>query len=311
MKSTRRGGAERGGGDDLFAPRAFALVASTLSFSVAARALGVEVSTVTRAVDRLEARLGARLVARSTHALALTDAGRLYRQHVDEWLARDAAVRAELAGVGARTLRVTVPMIVAERVLPIALPRVMARHPAALVDVHASDDRVDVVGGAYDLAIRQGPLVDSTLRARKIVTFDVVLCAAPSLVRRLGAPREPADLAGWPCLSYGNGPARVRWTFRRAHGDADVVTVTAAVRSNNLALLLALAEAGQGALRAPAWVVRDALGARRLVPILDGWQEGRPHERLSLYAVHPADPTKARLRNDFVAALVAAAGAPR
>jgi DNA-binding transcriptional LysR family regulator len=293
--------------DELFVQRAFGLVASTLSFTATARALRVEVSTVTRALTRLEARVGARLVSRSTHALALTDAGREYRAHVDEWLARDAAVRVRLAGLGARTLRVTVPLVIAERVLPLALPAVLARHPDARLDVHSSDDRIDLVAGAFDLAIRQGPLVDSTLRARRIATFDVVLCAAPALMKRLGAPREPADIAAWPCLSYGNGPARVAWTFRRARGEAEVVTVEATLRSNNLPLLVAAAEAGHGAVRAPAWFVRDALRARRLVTLLAGWQDGRPSQLLSLYAVHPDDPTKAKLRNDFIAAVVAAA----
>lgn len=295
--------------DDLFDLRAVHQVASTGSFSAAARALGVTVSTATRAVQRLEARLGVALFRRSTHGLSLTESGRRYAAHVAAVLAAEDAVRDEIAAAkDARrgTLRITVPVYVAERVLPPVLVRFAAAHPDVRVDVHASDDRRDVVTDAYDLAIRLGPLPDSSLRARRLIGFERVVCAAPALLAGRPRLRDPRELARLPCLLYGNGSQPIAWSFRHRRGATRTVVVHGPLRSNNLELLVRLAIDGLGIARLPDWALAPALASGALVRILPDWREAPPRGVPALWAVHAADPGKDRLRRAFLAALMEA-----
>jgi len=297
--------AERGG-DEWFALRALCRVAEARSFSAAARALGVQVSTVTRAVQRLEERLGASLFLRSTHGLAPTEAGRAYLAHAARWLAEEDALRDRLAaarGDARGTLRITVPVFVAEQVLPGVIARFHARCPEAVLDVHASDDFRDVVKEAFDLAIRLGPLPDSSLRARRVARFGRLACASPGFVRDRGPLRHPGQLASLPCLLYGSGAAPVTWTFRRASGERERVPVSGPVRSNNLDLLVALAAAGAGLVRLPDWAARPALADGRLVEVLPAWAHQTERDHQALWALHADDPGTERLRRAFLAAL--------
>lgn len=297
--------------EDLLELRALHHVAATQSFSAAARALGVDVSTVTRAVQRVEARLGLGLFLRSTHGLSPTEAGRTYTAHVARWLAEEDEVRDGLAAaVDARrgTLRITVPVFVAERVLPPVVVRFNAEHPDVRLDVHASDDYRDLVTDAFDLGIRMGPLPDSTLRARRLLSFQRTFCAAPAFVKRHGAPHAPEDLGKLPCLLYGNGARPVVWTLRNGRGATRRIEVSGPLRSNNLELLIALAEEGLGATWLPTWAVSASLTAGRLVPILPSWSR-EPRGGPALWAVHPADPGKDRLRRAFIATLIETVGA--
>lgn len=296
------------GADDLVELRALHQVASTGSFSAAARALGVTVSTATRAVRRLEARLGVALFRRSTHGLSLTESGRRYAAHVARVLDAEDAVRDEIAAAkDARrgTLRVTVPVVVAEQVLPAAVARFAAAHPGVRLDVHASDDLRDVVTDAFDLAIRLGPLPDSSLRARRLIDFQRVACAAPALLAAHPL-RDPRQLAALPCLLYGNGNQPVSWRFRHRRGATRAVAVSGPLRSNNIELLIRLAIAGLGFARLPDWTVAPALASGVLVRILPGWSEAPPRGTAALWAVHADDPGKDRLRRVFLAALLEA-----
>jgi len=295
--------------EELFALRAVQQVAAARSFSAAARTLGVAVSSVTRAVQRVERSLGARLFRRSTHGLSPTEAGRAYAAHVAQWLTAEDAVRAQIGaarGARAGTLRVTVPVFVAEHVLPDVVRRFAAAHPAVHLDVHASDDTRDVVTDAFDLAIRLGPLRDSTLRTRRVASFRRVVCAAPVFVERHGPLRDPTRLAALPCLLYGSGVSPITWSFRNRRGATRTVAVQGPLRSNNLDLLVTLAAAGAGVARLPDWAVRAPLAAGRLVALLRGWSEAPPGDQPSLWAVHAADPGKDALRRAFLALLAEA-----
>lgn len=295
--------------DDLFELRVVHQVATTGSFSAAARALGVTVSTATRAVQRLEGRLGVALFRRSTHGLSLTESGRRYAAHVAQVLTAEDAVRDEIAAArDARggTLRVTVPVWVTEHVLPAVVARFAAAHPGVRLDVHASDDLRDVVTDAYDLAIRLGPLPDSSLRARRLVGFQRIVCAAPALLAAHAPLRDPRRLATLPCLLYGNGTQTVVWSFRHRRGTAHQVEVGGPLRSNNLELLIRLAIDGLGFTRLPDWALAPALARGDLVRILPGWSEAPPRGAPALWAVHADDPGRDRLRRAFLAELLAA-----
>lgn len=295
--------------DDLVELRAAHEVATRGSFSAAARALGVTVSSATRAVQRLEARLGVALFRRSTHGLSLTESGRRYAAHAAALLAAEDAVREEIAAArDARrgALRITVPVWVAEHVLPDVVARFVADHPGVTLDVHAGDDRRDVVTDAYDLAIRLGPLPDSSLRARRLVQFHRLACAAPAFVAAHPPLRDPRQLAALPCLLYGTGSQPTTWRFRHRRGATRQVEVRGPLRSNNLELLLQLAIAGLGVARLPDWAVAEALAAGSLARVLPAWSEAPQPGVAGLWAVHAADPGKDRLRRAFLAALLAA-----
>jgi DNA-binding transcriptional LysR family regulator len=294
---------------DLLSLRMFALAVASRSFSGAARALGVDVSTVTRAIARLESELGAKLVLRSTAGLALTEAGRLYHAHAERTLAEDARIRAAIRTAGdaqSGTLRVSMPVFVAQHIVPLIVSPFVKQYPQAQLDIHASDERVDLLASAFDLAVRQGPLPDSTLHAQRIVAFRRVTCASPEWLSAHGTPEHPKDLNGLPCLSYGNGPTPARWTFHDGT-ETSVVTVSPVLRTNNLDTLLALAEQGLGIVRLPSWVVGRSLATGKLVSVLGAWEPTRPGEELALYGLYPDDPGKAKLRAAFLAALVTAA----
>lgn len=303
--------------DDLFELRAVQHVAGTRSFSAAARALGVNVSSVTRAVQRLEARLGVTLFRRSTHGLSLTEAGQVYAAHATAWLAAEDAVRDDIAAAkDARrgTLRVTVPVWIAERILPAVVAAFAEQHPDVQLDVHASDDVRDVITDAFDLAVRLGPLRDSTLRARRLVGFTRVLCAAPARAAAHRTLRDPRQLATLPCLRYGTGTQPVMWRFRHRRGEVREVEVRGPLRTNNLELLIAATEDGLGFARLPDWAAHAPLAAGRLVRVLSAWSEAPPRDQPTLWAVHADDPGKDRLRRAFLAALervIATRGAAR
>jgi DNA-binding transcriptional LysR family regulator len=268
--------------------RVLVQAADSGSFTRAARVLGVTVSTVTRVVERVERAVGARLFVRTAGGARPTEAGVVYLAHARAVLRGEAEAREAIDANKVGTLRVSVPVFVAEHVLPGVVPAFLAAHPGSRLDVHASDDYVDLAGGAYDLAIRRGPLPDSTLRMQRLAEYASIAVASPSLFGRR-RPAHPSELATVPALAYGAGPGRVDWPFRRG-AERAVVSVLPVVRTNNVDLLADLARAGEGVAVIPDW----ALGPG-LVRLVEPWSI-----RGALQAVFPDDPAKARLRRTFL-----------
>ncbi|MDB4991211.1 MAG: LysR family transcriptional regulator, partial [Myxococcaceae bacterium] len=297
-------GAKRVG--ELFSREAFTLAATAGSFSAAAKRLNVNVSSIARAVERLESSLGARLFARSTHGIALTEAGRLYLTHCQHLLASEQGVRDAINSArdeGGGTLRVALPVFLAERVAAAVIAQVRDSHPAAQFDVHASDENVDLVAGAFDLGVRLGPLADSALRTRRITSLSRSLYIAK---KAHWAPlKTPKDLTKVPCLCYGNGSGPVKWSFRH-QGRREDISLTPLVRTNHLTLLIALAEAGQGVALLPDWASQ---GVRGLTAVLAEWCQLPKHLEPALYAVFPHDRGKARLREAFIEGITRALSA--
>lgn len=283
--------------DELFERRILAQVHAGKSFSSAARAFGITVSTVTRTIQRIEADLGVRLFARTARGIRPTEAGILYLAHVERVLSGEAEARAclqEISAGKAGTLRLTVPVFVAEHILPDAIAAFAEEHPQVRIDVHAGDDLIDLSSGGFDLAVRAGPLADSSLRARKLIEYPLVIAAAPALLRGRPPLTHPSQLASWPILGFGRTIGPVKWTFRRG-GERVPLELTPLFRSNNLEFLLALTARGLGLAMVPSIVVPP-----RLTCVLEPWCE---RLRGTLYAVHPDNPGKARVRADFLRAL--------
>ena len=185
--------------DPLDGIAAFARVVDSGSFSAAARRLNISKSAVSAHVQRLEERLGVRLINRTTRRLSMTEAGAAYYRHCARILAEAEA--AEQAATALQreprgTLRISAPDSFGWMHVAPAVPAFLKRYPDLAVDITLSPAHVNLVDEGLDLAIRIGVLEDSALVVRKLAPSRLVPCAAPAYLKERGIPREPRELAG-------------------------------------------------------------------------------------------------------------------
>jgi DNA-binding transcriptional LysR family regulator len=249
----------------------FLRVVETGSFSRAAAALGITQPTATKAVAAMEARLGARLLHRSTRGVTPTEVGQLYYDKC-KGIARDIEDADNLASLlqsrVAGTLRISSSVAFGRRVLvPLVLPYMRA-HPQLQIDLSFDDRYVNLVEQGVDLAIRMGRLADSTLGARYLGTNPWVMVAAPAYLAAHGTPRKPADLARHDCLIYSSVQGDDRWTLHAPNGRPHSVPVRGPLRSNNLSAVLAAARAGMGLAVLPWYVAHASVAEGRVLPVL-------------------------------------------
>ena len=274
----------------------FARVAALGSFSAAARALGLSQTGVTKHVAALEARLGTRLLHRTTRRLTLTETGRGYLEACERILAEiaEAEAMAGAEGVEAHgTLRLNVPLSFGVREIAPALAAFSAAHPALTIELGLNDRRVDLIEEGWDLAVRIGTLADSGLIARRLAASRLLVCAAPDYLDRHGTPRAPEALKDHNCLGYTLSDSS-GWRF----GDR-VYPVSGTLRAPNGAALVAAASAGLGLVYQPTFLVAEALRAGSLVAL----DLGAPCPTLPIHALMPPGrrPAKTRAFVDFLA----------
>ena len=281
----------------------FVAVVEASGLSAAARRLGRTQPTVSRQLAALEARLGVRLVERTTRRLRLTSAGRTYFERCKTLLdlARDAdEVVADMGGTLRGSLRVSMPPTYARRRVAPLLPAFFAAHADLRLEMVLTGERSDLVGAHFDLVVRLGPLPDSTLQCRVLSTERFVLTAAPRYLAAHGTPRRVTDLAHHRCLATETFGVRDRWRFADTRRRA-TVDVTPALLSDDLALLHDAARAGAGVAVLPEYLVADDLAAGSLARVL-------PRFRLPgfrAYAVLPSSrhvPRRVRAFLDFLIA---------
>jgi DNA-binding transcriptional LysR family regulator len=262
----------------------FAKVVQTGSFTRAGRELALPKSTVSRKVSELEARLGARLLQRTTRSLSLTDAGRAYYDHasriVGELDAGAAAVQ-ELEETPRGRLRVSAPLNFG--LFAPVLTSFAQRHAAVEVEVVCSDRMVDLVEENFDLAIRASRLKDSTLVARPLGVLRNLIVASPDYVARNGEPRKPKDLTEHACLLFGAGADRGHFRLSR-RGKEETVAVAGHLVANDFDLLQDAAKNGLGVTMLPYPRVAGDLEAGRLVRLLSGWSA----PTFPIHAVYPS-----------------------
>ncbi len=289
-----------------------AAVVESGNFVRAGAALGLTQSGVSRAVARLEARLGIRLFDRTPRAVNLTDEGRRFYAQVAPLLSglEDAANDATDAAHSVRgMLRVNIDPWFARAVVAPGLPAFLAAYPALSVELVVRDRIGDMVGEGIDVAVRFGEPEPSGLIIRKLFDTNIVTCAAPAYLAAHGEPRHPAELAQHECLLF-RDPATGRpfgWEFHRA-GEIVEVAVSGRLVLNDLATALAACIAGQGVAQPFAFGLDTLLESGTLKQILPDWAE----ERFPLYVYYPSRalaPAKVRAFLGFVDARLAAGSA--
>ena len=259
---------------DLEGLAVFAKVAELRSFVLAAKDLELSKATISKAIARLEKRLGARLFNRTSRRLALTDAGQLLLDRAARILAEGEAAESEAHAQSASPrglVRLAVPMSFGLREVALLLPEFLAEYPGVLVDLHLSDELVDLIGTGFDAALRIAALPDSSLRARRLRGVSRNLVAAPSYLKRHGRPAHPRDLLHHACLCYAYLPTPDVWRFVNKAGEVAQVRPAGPLRANNADALAPALLAGLGLAVQPDFVVGEAIKDGRLEVVMQDW----------------------------------------
>ena len=280
----------------------FVAVAADGSFSAAGRRLGLTPSAVSRTVDRIEERLGVRLLLRTTRALTLTAEGHSYLAAARRILTDLDEAEQAIADQGAPRGRLRVSSALSHGRLCIVplLGAFANRYPHILVDLNLSDSVADIAGGEADVALRFGPLSDSALTARKLGTSARVIVASPDYLARAGTPRVPEDLHHHNCLNFNFRRAEPVWPFRDGARDYDL-SVKGMIEANNGETLGQLATAGVGITRVGAFSVAAEIADGRLIPLLEEYNPGDVEEIHAVFAGGTKMPARARAFVDFLA----------
>lgn len=273
----------------------FAKVVELRSFAAAAAELALSKATVSKAVGRLEERLGARLFNRTSRRLALTDAGRTLAVRAAQLLADGEAAESEALAQSAAPrglVRLAVPMTFGVKVLAPLLPDFLAQYPDVAVDMHLSDAMVDLIGEGFDIGVRIASLPDSSLVARRLCAMPRHTVAAPSYLEKYGRPTHPMHLAQHRCFAYAYLSTPNVWHFTNAAGEEATVRPSGQLRVNNGEAVLPALIAGLGIADLPDFIVGDAIAAGQVEVILKDWKqtEGAVH-----LVMPPGGPRPARV----------------
>lgn len=283
----------------------FAKVAEERSFAGASKAMGVSVATVSRAVRRLEERLGGRLFNRTSRRLALTDYGRTLAERASKIYAEAEAaedIAREASSRPRGLVKLSAPLSFGTRWVAPLLPEFFRRYPDVAVDLHLTDAHIDLIGEGFDAAIRIAVMEDSSLVARLIVPVRRFVVASPTYIARYGRPQHPHDLGAHRCLSYLNRAKRDIWRFtHRKTGEESRITPTGPLRGTTIEALLPTVLAGLAITELPEFAATEYFQEKQLEPILANWRlpEG------GMYFVTPttrARPAKVSALADFLIA---------
>jgi len=272
------------------------------NFARAAEMLGLTPSAVSRAVARLEARVGVRLFDRNPREVSLTEEGRRFHTQVMPLLAGLDEAAAEAAGAAAVVrgrLRVSVDPWFARIVLASKLQQFLVRYPLLSVDLSTSNYREEMMTGV-DVAVRFGPPDESSLIVRKLLETRILTVAAPAYLEKHGEPRSPHDLVHHEALLFRDPQTGLPfpWEFQR-YGEVSEIKVSSRLVIDDPSVAMAACLAGQGIFQSLAIGLAPLLSRGELIQILPEWSE----ELYPLYAYHPSrhlPPAKVRALLDFI-----------
>ena len=264
----------------------FARVVEHRSFSEAAAATGVSKATVSKAIKRLEERLGTDLFHRTSRRVTLTDAGQTLYDRAQRILAEaEAAEEAARNDAGALSgrIRVAAPLTFGIRHVGAAVADFLNDHPDVEVDLTLSDAKVDIVAERIDIALRIADLPDSSLRARTLSPIRAHLVASPAYLDAHGRPRHPAELGHHRCFAYTNLANPDLWRFTGPGGEEAAVRLSGPLRTDNGDAMVPALKAGLGVAFLPEFIIHEELANGSLEPILTEWTS-RP---VSLHLLTP------------------------
>jgi len=287
--------------------RIFTRVVEAGGFTRAAQSLGLPRSSVSAAVLGLEARLGARLLHRTTRKVSLTQDGRIFYERCLQLLADVAEVedlfRPSAAGPTG-TLRIDAPGRIGRLVIAPALPEFLDRYPGVNIELGVTDRAVDLIADSVDCVVRVGPQRDSGLVARPIGELPLVNVASPAYLARHGVPETPADLEGHFAVNYASpSGGRVEPWEWIDNGVGRVRPMAARVTVNNAEASIACCLAGLGLIQIPAYDVARCLETGELVEVMPAWRPA-PLPIMLLYPDRRHAPHRLRLFADWLVALL-------
>jgi DNA-binding transcriptional LysR family regulator len=272
-------------------------------FSAAARLGRMTPSAVSKLIARLEGRLGARLINRSTRRFQLTPEGCAFYERATRILA-DMEDAERNAGAGEQPvgrIRLNTSASYATHVLAPILPDFLNRYPSVTLDIVQTDAVIDLLSERTDVAVRAGPLKSSSLVARKLGETAMVITAAPSYLSRFGEPKTVADLERHNLLSFSYVRAVDEWPLKKG-AETIIVPPVGRVHASDGEALRQLALGGNGLARLASFTVRDDITAGRLIPVLEDLNPG-DHE--TFHAIHVGQggplPSRVRALLDFLA----------
>lgn len=278
--------------------REFMAVVEHGSFTMAAEALNVSTSFVSREVKRLEERLNTRLLHRTTRSLQLTDMGETYHARgleINQMLDSLESDMAELQHRPKGNIRITAAGLYADRYVAPALAEFTIKYPDISIELNTSMSIVDIVDGGFDLAVRMGALEDSSLVARKVAPRRVMVCASPGYLNKHGHPKTPDELKNHNCLCFPD----MAWRFQLAD-NVQTIKVEGSWSCDNGRALVAAATRGMGLVRMTDYYMIDSLRRGELVPVLEKYEVNDAATWI-VFPTHQQMPTRIRILIDFLA----------
>jgi DNA-binding transcriptional LysR family regulator len=278
----------------------FVRVVDARSFTRAGKALGLSASGVSRVISRLEARLGVRLLDRTTHSIGLTTDGAAYYERCSKILREleDAdGVLARARGAPRGRLRVDMPNLLGRFVVGPEIPRFLQAYPELAVDLTVRDHVIDPVAEGIDVVLRMAGLRESEWVQKRIGLLRMVVVASPAYLQRRGYPAKPAELRQHELLGFLAGPGATPWRFRTADGDV-TMALTGRLHTNSIDVIRMAAVAGLGLTRLFEMHVREEV-ARGTLEVVLPEHEPEPRPVYALYARDKAALPKVRVFLDF------------
>lgn len=271
--------------DKFLEMKTFAAVVDGGSFVQAADALDMSKPAVSRHVAELEARLGVRLLHRTTRKLSLTEEGRLFYGRCKTVLADVEVAEEEITAKSIAVkglIKVNVPVSFGLWELAPLWPDFMTKYPDVELDITLADRIVDLVEEGYDLAVRIARLPNSSLVSRKLASTRMVLCASPGYLRQHGKPKHPSELTEHPVLAYSLLATGDQWDFQGPEGKVSV-TVKPVMRTNSGDTCIAAARKGKGVILQPSFMVSADLQGGALVELMPTYRS----IEFGIFAVYP------------------------